>query len=54
MELKIDPTAPKDTHCKIYVERQLQNAVKQFQIREGLNSFSEAGRKLWIIALESL
>lgn len=52
MELNIDPTAPKDTHCKVYTEKSIADAIKKFQIQQGLNSFSEAGRKLWIMALE--
>jgi hypothetical protein len=52
--LDIDPQELKDTHNKIYTEKSLHTAVKAFQKENGLESFSEAGRALWLIAFQSL
>lgn len=53
-ELKIDPQELKDTHNKIYTEKSVHQAIKSFQYENKLESFSEAGRLLWLIALLNL
>ena len=52
--LEIDPQELKDTHNKVYTEKSLHNSIKSFQTENGLESFSEAGRLLWLIAFQSL
>ena len=46
-------TELRDQHAKVYCERSVINAIKEYQHREGLASFSEAGRALWLIAFEN-
>ena len=53
-ELEIDPQELKDTHNKIYTEKSVHQAIKNFQYENKLESFSEAGRLLWLIALDGL
>ena len=53
-ELEIDPQELKDTHNKIYTEKSVHQAIKNFQYENKLESFSEAGRLLWLIALVNL
>lgn len=53
-ELEIDPQELKDTHNKIYTEKSLHEGIKAFQMENKLDSFSEAGRALWLIAFQSL
>lgn len=48
----IDPTEKRDQHCKIYVEKSVKRAIDKYAITRGY-SFSEAGRRLLIDALES-
>jgi hypothetical protein len=48
----IDPTEHKDRHCKVYIEESLYKAIKDYQYKNGIYSFSEAGRRLWLKALE--
>lgn len=52
--MKVNPTETKSVHCKIYVEPSIDKEIKGFQLREGLASYSEAGRKLMLLGLESL
>ena len=47
----VEPTELKSEHNKIYTEKSVKNAIKQFQIENNLESFSEAGRALLIKAL---
>lgn len=47
----IDPTEKRDQHCKIYVEKSLKREIDRYATLNGY-SFSEAGRKLLIDALE--
>ena len=49
----IPPTEKRDQHCKIYVERTVKKEIQDYANRMGY-SFSEAGRKLLIYALERL
>lgn len=51
--VKIDPTSKKDQHCKIYVEPEVKEAIEEYQVAMNYDSFSEAGRMLLIIALNS-
>ena len=53
-KLTIDPQELKDTHNKIYTEKSVHQAIKSFQYENKLESFSEAGRLLWLIGLDSL
>lgn len=48
----IDPTEKRDQHCKIYVERSIKKEIDKYAMTHGY-SFSEAGRKLLIDALQS-
>lgn len=50
----IIPTENRSEHCKVYAEPSLKKAVERFQDQRGLESFSDAGRELWIIALTAL
>ncbi len=50
--MMIDPTEKRDRHCKIYVEFSVKKAIDRYAMMRGY-SFSEAGRKLLIEALES-
>lgn len=52
--MKVKPTETKSVHCKIYIEPSIDIEIKDFQCREGLGSYSEAGRKLMLLGLESL
>jgi hypothetical protein len=47
----IEPTEKRDQHCKIYVERSVKKEIDKYATLHGY-SFSEAGRKLLIDALE--
>lgn len=49
----IPPTEKRDQHCKIYVERTVKKEIDDYADRNGY-SFSEAGRKLLIDALERI
>ena len=48
----IDPTEKRDVHCKVYCEYSLKKAILQYSYDHDM-TFSEAGRKLWIDALNS-
>jgi hypothetical protein len=48
----IDPTELRDSHCKVYVEYSLKKAVKKYAEEHDM-TFSDAGRRLWINALNS-
>lgn len=50
--IDIDPTQKKDQHCKIYLEKDVKEAVEVYQSQENLSSFSEAGRRLILIGIE--
>ncbi len=50
--MMIDPTEKRDQHCKIYVEYSVKREIDRYAMKYGY-SFSEAGRKLLIDALES-
>lgn len=50
--VKIDPTEKLDQNCKTYIEKSVKQEIKEYEYREGLDSFSKAGRQLWIMALE--
>lgn len=47
----INPVERRSYHAKIYLESTLAEAIKEFKIKEGCYSFSEAGRKLMIDGL---
>lgn len=49
----IEPTEKRDQHCKIYTEKSLKKEIDAYATKRGL-SFSEAGRKLIIYALEQV
>lgn len=51
--VKLDPTELRDQHGKAYIEKSVKDRIIAYQIREGLSSFSDAGRELWIKQLES-
>ena len=51
--MNIDPTEKRDQHCKIYVERTVKKEIDAYATKNGY-SFSEAGRKLLLDALERL
>jgi hypothetical protein len=42
--IKIGPTEKRDVHIKVYVEPSIMEALKKYQIRNGLYSISEAVR----------
>lgn len=50
-KVDIDPTEHKDRHCKVYIEESLYKAIKKYQNDNYIYSFSEAGRRLWLQAL---
>ena len=52
VNVEINPIEKRDQHCKIYVEESLKKRVDDFAMKNHM-SFSEAGRKLWVIALNS-
>lgn len=43
-------TEPRDEHNKFYAEQSVKDAIKEFQIREGFASYSEACRALILVA----
>ena len=47
-----EPTELRSEHAKSYVEPSVKRRITNYQIREGLPSFSDAGRELWIKQLE--
>ena len=49
----IEPTEKRDQHCKIYTDKSLKKEIDAYATKRGL-SFSEAGRKLIIYALEQV
>lgn len=51
--MKIIPTEKRDQHCKIYVEKSLKQEIDRYAT-QGDYSFSEAGRKLLIYALDAV
>lgn len=51
MKLPSDPTEIRSEHCKVYVEPSVKKAIQDYQIDHGLDSFSDAGRQLWLTAL---
>lgn len=40
-------------HCKIYIEPSLKGAIKEYQEKHHIESFSEAGRRLWLAGLQA-
>ena len=53
-DFDIDPQELRDTHNKVYTEKSLHDSIKTFQYENKLESFSEAGRVLWLIAFQHL
>lgn len=51
--MNIIPTEKRDQHCKIYVEKSLKDEIDKYAIKHHY-SFSEAGRKLLIYALDGV
>jgi hypothetical protein len=51
MKLPSDPTENRTEHCKVYVEPSVKKAIQDYQISKNLDSFSDAGRELWLSAL---
>jgi hypothetical protein len=49
----IGATEPRDEHNKFYGEASIKAAVKEFQFREGLSSYSEALRALVLLGFQS-
>ncbi|AAN02145.1 gp91 [Mycobacterium phage Barnyard] len=49
----IDAGEPRTEHNKFYGEASLKRAVKEFQYREGLASYSEALRALVLLGFQS-
>jgi hypothetical protein len=49
----IGSTEPRDQHGKFYAERSVMAAIKEFQYREGMSSFSEATRALILEAFST-
>lgn len=41
----------KSAHCKVYLEPSLKETIQNFA-KNNRMTFSEAGRELWLIALE--
>ena len=50
--MKTAPTELRDAHCKVYVEKTIKEEIQRFANERGM-TFSEAGRKLWLEALDS-
>lgn len=50
--MEITPTEHRDAHCKVYVEPSMKAEIQKFANEKGM-TFSEAGRKLWLHALDS-
>lgn len=44
---------PRDQHGKFYAETSVMAAIKEFQFREGMASFSEATRALILVAFNT-
>jgi len=51
MTLPEKPTEIRSEHCKVYVEPSVKKAIQDYQLSKGLDSFSDAGRQLWLSAL---
>ena len=54
MKFRVDPTEKRTEHCKIYAEPCVKKAIQDYQNSRGLESFSDAGRELWLAALAAL
>lgn len=50
----MEPTELRSEHAKSYVEPSLKRRITKYQTQHGLVSFSDAGRELWLIALEKV
>ena len=48
------PVEVRSEHCKIYVEPTIKKEIERFQKERHIDSFSEAGRRLWIMALDQV
>lgn len=48
-----EPTELRSEQAKSYVEPSLKERIVKYQHREGLPTFSDAGRELWIKQLET-
>ena len=51
MKLPSDPTEIRSEECKVDVEPSVKKAIQDYQTSKGLDSFSDAGRQLWLAAL---
>jgi hypothetical protein len=52
-KLHIAPDEKRDCHCKVYVEKSVFTAIKDYQTDKGMYSFSDAARQLIVTALTS-
>lgn len=48
----IGAAEPRDQHAKFYAEQSVMAAIKEFQYREGMSSFSQAARALILLAFQ--
>lgn len=51
--IQIDPTQNKSEHCKVYLEKDLKDAIVDYQRKRNLFSFSEAARQLMLLGLNA-
>lgn len=51
---QIEPTELRSEHAKSYIEKSLKARIFEYQRQRGLLTFSDAGRELWLIALEKV